>query len=161
MDSTTQIIQRRIKHYKTTIAGIASIVCPIVSLFLPPDWANKILAAGVILSGAGLIGAADAKPKEVVSARLTTVPLFVLALSSLFLAGCISSRLPVVTTSPSGQVTTNYVKQIALDPSVEPIANAVGKPWGLPLGTLAASIGAVIVGLYNRRQLKKHIGEKQ
>ena len=63
MSETTEIIRRRIQHWKTTIAGIAGIVCPIIALFVPPEYSIKVLAAGAVLSGAGLIAAADAKPK--------------------------------------------------------------------------------------------------
>ena len=58
-ESTTQFIRRRIFHWKTTLAGIAGIVCPLLALFLPEFWALKVLAVSSILSGAGLIAAAD------------------------------------------------------------------------------------------------------
>lgn len=74
--------------------------------------------------------------------------------------GCTISRVPVVTTSPSGEVTTNYVKHAELAPYVEPVGDAVGAPWGLQIGAIAASIGGLFVALYNKRQLKKHIGEE-
>jgi hypothetical protein len=59
-NSTTMMIRRRVRNWKTTLTGIASIVCPIISLFLPPEWAAKLLAATGILAGSGLIAAADA-----------------------------------------------------------------------------------------------------
>ncbi len=64
MGETTVLIQKRIRHWKTTAAGIAGIVCPIIALFCPPDIALKILSASAALSGAGLIAAADAKSNE-------------------------------------------------------------------------------------------------
>jgi hypothetical protein len=67
--STTMMFRRRLRHWKTTASGLASIVCPIVSLFLPPEWAAKLLAAAGILAGTGLISAADAKPSEVETLR--------------------------------------------------------------------------------------------
>jgi hypothetical protein len=63
MGETTELIHKRIRHWKTTLAGVAGIVCPIVSLFVPPEYATKVLAAGCMLSGTGLIAAADAKAK--------------------------------------------------------------------------------------------------
>jgi hypothetical protein len=60
MGETTEIIRRRIHHWKTTLAGIASILCPIIALFVPPEYSVKVLAAASMLSGAGLIAAADA-----------------------------------------------------------------------------------------------------
>lgn len=58
--STTQFIRRRVHHWRTTLAGIASIVCPVAALFLEPDLAVKVLSVSAVLSGAGLIAAADA-----------------------------------------------------------------------------------------------------
>lgn len=67
MGETTTII-RRVQHWKTTLAGIASIVCPIAALFVPPEYSVKILAASSMLAGSGLIAAADARKTMDVSA---------------------------------------------------------------------------------------------
>jgi len=64
MSDTTQFIRRRIQHWRTTLAGVAAIVCPIVALFCPPELSNKILAVAVMLSGSGLIAASDAKKQD-------------------------------------------------------------------------------------------------
>lgn len=67
MGETTQIL-RRVRHWKTTLAGIASIVCPVVALFCPPEYSVKILAASSMLAGSGLIAAADARKTEFAAA---------------------------------------------------------------------------------------------
>ncbi len=59
--NTTEIIQRRIRHWKTTAAGIACIVAPLVAIFCPPEIAVKVLAAASALAGTGLVVAADAR----------------------------------------------------------------------------------------------------
>ena len=63
MGDTTEIIQKLIRHWKTTLAGVASIVCPVIALLCPPEWQVKVMAVGCMLSGAGHIAAADANPK--------------------------------------------------------------------------------------------------
>jgi hypothetical protein len=60
-ESTTQFIRRRIRHWKTTAAGIAIILCPIVTI-LWPEFADKVVAIQSLLTGGALIAAADAKP---------------------------------------------------------------------------------------------------
>lgn len=65
MGETTQILHRRIRHWKTTIAGIATIVAPVL-VILFPDYAAKITLIGSACTGWGLISAPDAsnlKPK--------------------------------------------------------------------------------------------------
>ena len=58
-EGTTEIIRRRIRHWKTTVAGIATIASPVlVSIW--PEHASTITAACAGLTGAGLIAAADA-----------------------------------------------------------------------------------------------------
>jgi len=64
MGHTTEIIHKRIRHWRTTAAGVATIACPIIALFAPPDWQVKILSAGLLLSGAGHIAAPDAKATQ-------------------------------------------------------------------------------------------------
>jgi hypothetical protein len=61
--TTTQIIRRRIRHWKTTICGIVTIVAPIAVLIWPQ---HALLFSSIIsaVTGAGLISAADAKPGE-------------------------------------------------------------------------------------------------
>jgi len=60
-DNTTEFIQRRTRHWKTTIAGIGSIVCPLVAIFCPPEYAQKICAISSLFAGWGLMAAADGK----------------------------------------------------------------------------------------------------
>lgn len=57
-DDTTQFIRRRIWHWKTTIAGVGSIVCPILAILFPA-YAQKILLISSLFSGWGFIAAAD------------------------------------------------------------------------------------------------------
>ena len=57
-DSTTTIIRRRIRHWKTTIAGVAVLISPIVC-GLWPQHAATITQIVLGLTGAGLIAAAD------------------------------------------------------------------------------------------------------
>jgi hypothetical protein len=64
MGETTEILHRRVRHWRTTAAGVASIVAPVIALFCPPDLAIKVLAAASALAGSGLIAAADARPKQ-------------------------------------------------------------------------------------------------
>jgi hypothetical protein len=66
MGETTELIHKRIRNWKTTTAGVAVIVCPIVAIFCPPDLAMKVMAAGNMLGGLGLVAARDAKPHETV-----------------------------------------------------------------------------------------------
>lgn len=56
---TTEIIRRRIRHWKTTLAGIATIASPIL-VGIWPQHATTIVTACSALTGAGLIAAADA-----------------------------------------------------------------------------------------------------
>lgn len=63
MGETTEIL-RRVRHWKTTLAGIATMIAPVAALFAPPEYQVKILAAASLLSGLGHIAAADAKPNE-------------------------------------------------------------------------------------------------
>jgi hypothetical protein len=60
-DSTTMIIRRRIRNWKTTICGIVTILAPIAVLIWPQ---HAVIFTTVIsaFTGAGLISAADAKP---------------------------------------------------------------------------------------------------
>ncbi len=60
MGETTQIIQRRIRHWKTTIAGIALILAPVAGAIWP-EYASKITNAAFLLAGGGFIAAADAQ----------------------------------------------------------------------------------------------------
>jgi len=74
MGDTTELIHRRLRHWKTTLAGVASIVCPIISLFVTPELAVKVLAITGALTGTGLIFAADGKPK-VIETFVEKIPL--------------------------------------------------------------------------------------
>lgn len=58
-ESTTQIIRKRIRHTKTTLAGIATIVGP-VAVAIWPQHAGTITTVASVLTGLGLISAADA-----------------------------------------------------------------------------------------------------
>lgn len=60
-ESTTQFIRRRVRHWKTTLAGVAQIVCPIAIIFWPQE-AQKIATLQGIVAGWGFICAADAQP---------------------------------------------------------------------------------------------------
>ena len=58
--STTVFIRRRIHHWRTTAAGIAVILCPIlVKVF--PAYSETILSVGLALTGAGHLLGADAR----------------------------------------------------------------------------------------------------
>jgi hypothetical protein len=59
MESTTQIYRRKVRHWKTTAAGLATIAGPILIIFLP-DYSTQISLAVSTLTGAGLMAAADA-----------------------------------------------------------------------------------------------------
>lgn len=66
MGDTTELIHRRLRHWRTTAAGVAQILCPVIALFLPPEWSIKVLSIAAVLGGVGSIAAADAhnlKPK--------------------------------------------------------------------------------------------------
>ncbi len=60
-DSTTVIIRRRIRHFKTTTCGIVTFLAPIAMAIWPK---HAMIFAGIAsaVTGAGLISAADAKP---------------------------------------------------------------------------------------------------
>lgn len=57
--STTLLIRRRIRHWKTTLAGLATIATPIL-VILFPEQAAKITLIGSTFTGWGLISASDA-----------------------------------------------------------------------------------------------------
>lgn len=58
--NTTEFIRRRIRHWRTTLAGIACIVGPIIAVIYP-EYAVKILTITLGLSGAGHLAGADGK----------------------------------------------------------------------------------------------------
>jgi hypothetical protein len=60
-ESTTAFLRRRVRHWKTTLAGIATIAGPIL-MALFPKWTLQISLVTATLTGSGLIAAADAKP---------------------------------------------------------------------------------------------------
>ena len=62
-EGTTQIFRRRVRHWKTTATGIATILAPIAAAAWP-HYANIINDATMALVGAGLISAADAQKKD-------------------------------------------------------------------------------------------------
>ena len=55
---TTEFIRRRVRHWKTTIAGVGSIVCPILSIVFP-SLAQKFALIASLFAGWGFITAAD------------------------------------------------------------------------------------------------------
>lgn len=57
--STTLILRRRIRHWKTTAAGVATILAPVLAILFP-EAAVKIMLVSSALTGAGLMAAADA-----------------------------------------------------------------------------------------------------
>ena len=65
MGSTTILIRRRIRHWKTTAAGVATLLGPI-ALSLWPEHSTAITNAVFAITGAGLISAADSdKPPRI------------------------------------------------------------------------------------------------
>jgi len=124
-DSTTMMIRRRVRNWKTTVSGIAAIVCPVISLFLPPEWAAKLLAASGILAGSGLITAADAtasEGKEAVKVvdkfktRIGRLPLPLLAAvlsvgaAGWLICGCSTFRSLQTETAPDGTVRQTEIR---------------------------------------------------
>ena len=151
MNSTTQIIQRRIKHYKTSIAGIASIVCPFVSLFLPPEWATKVMAAGLAIGGAGLLGAADAKP-TVVTKIVEGVPLLAIVLATFLFSGCSTFKSDQTETAPDGTVRQTAIRARTFMDGRSDLsklrATTTDKTQGMTIGSLGMeSSGSNVVGL--------------
>jgi hypothetical protein len=62
MGETTEIIRRRVRHWKTTLAGVALMSAPVAVAIWPEHTALiQNIVAG--LAGAGLMAAADASPK--------------------------------------------------------------------------------------------------
>jgi hypothetical protein len=62
MGETTEIIRRRVRHWKTTITGIALAAAP-VAMSVWPEQSGLIAKIVAGLAGAGFILAADAKPQ--------------------------------------------------------------------------------------------------
>lgn len=60
MGETTQIIQRRIRHWKTTAIGIVLWIAPAAAAIWP-DHAALITKAALALAGGGFMMAADAQ----------------------------------------------------------------------------------------------------
>lgn len=60
MGETTTIIRKRIRHWKTTVAGVACFLAPVAAIIWP-EYAAKINSVAMLLAGAGFIAAADAK----------------------------------------------------------------------------------------------------
>jgi hypothetical protein len=59
-DSTTVIIRRRLRHWRTTLAGVVGMLGPIAALIWP-EYALKILSISSAINGAGLVAAPDSK----------------------------------------------------------------------------------------------------
>lgn len=62
MGETTALLEKRIRHWKTTLVGVAGIIGP-VALHVWPEHSQQIIAAMMALNGVGFMAAADAKPK--------------------------------------------------------------------------------------------------
>ena len=60
MSGTTELIRRRIHHWKTTVVGVAMILAP-VAIAIWPQHSAAIQQAMIALTGAGFIAAADAR----------------------------------------------------------------------------------------------------
>ena len=60
MGETTEIIRRRIHHWKTTVIGVVMILAP-VALVVWPEHTAVIQQVIIALTGAGFIAAADAR----------------------------------------------------------------------------------------------------
>jgi len=60
MSETTIMIKRRIRHWKTTVAGVLAFLAP-VACIIWPEYAGKIRDAALMIAGGGLIAAPDAK----------------------------------------------------------------------------------------------------
>jgi len=56
--NTTEFIRRRVYHWKTTVAGIGSLVCPIGAILFP-SLSQKFNMLSGLFAGWGLIAAAD------------------------------------------------------------------------------------------------------
>jgi len=61
-ENTAQFIRRRVTNWKTTLAGLGTILCPI-AIAIWPEHATHIAGIQSALTGMGLIAAADAKQK--------------------------------------------------------------------------------------------------
>ena len=59
MGETTLLIQRRMRHWKTTLTGLACLLAPVAAAVWP-EYAPKITAGVSALAGLGFIAAADA-----------------------------------------------------------------------------------------------------
>ena len=56
--NTTEFVRRRIRHWKTTVAGVGAMVCPILAILIPSH-ADKIGMISSLFAGWGLMSAAD------------------------------------------------------------------------------------------------------
>lgn len=59
MGETTEIIQKKIRHWKTSIVGVAGLLGP-VALSIWPEYSQKIIAVMMAINGVGFMAAADA-----------------------------------------------------------------------------------------------------
>lgn len=138
-DSTTQIIQRRIRHVKTTAAGIATMVCPLAALFAPPEWAAKLNSVALVLCGSGLLAAADAKP-GVGPVQGIGLRLFLATILGVLISGCSTFRSEQRETAPDGtQRVTTIRAHTFLDGRSDLAklrANTTDKPQGMTIGQL-------------------------
>lgn len=73
MGDTTEIIQKRIRHWKTTLVGVAGLLAPI-ALTVWPQHGKEIIEVMIAINGVGFMAAADAKPKSSVQTQQPNNP---------------------------------------------------------------------------------------
>jgi hypothetical protein len=59
-NNTTEFIRRRIRNWRTTLAGVAMLLCPLIAIIWP-EYAVQALLVATALGGAGHIAGADGK----------------------------------------------------------------------------------------------------
>jgi len=151
-DSTTLLIRKRIRHWKTSLAGAASMLCPVVAIFLPPEWASKVLSASALLSGAVLLAANDPSNEKIqvavhqVKTRVGKLPLPFLAAvlgvgaAGLLQCGCTTFRGLQRETAPDGTVRETDIRARTFWDSKSDLAklraSMTDKTQGITIGSL-------------------------
>ena len=147
--STTVLIRKRILHWKTSLAGVASMLCPVVAIFLPPEWGAKVLSASALLSGAALLAAND-PTKETVQTVVKTgggkLPLPLLAAilcvgaAAMLLCGCSTFKSLQRETAPDGTVRETEIKARTFMDAKSDLAklraSTTDKTQGMTIGAL-------------------------
>lgn len=156
-DSTTQIIQRRIRHWKTTVAGVAAIVCPIIAPFLPPEWSRKVLEVALFLSGGALLAANDPSKGKVADVVKTItgklpLPFLCAALALAVCPACSSFRSVQTETASDGTVRQTTIKTRTFFDGKSDLAklraSTTDKVQGMTIGSLGQeSSGTNVVSL--------------